>query len=252
MPVISVVTATLNVRPTVERLAESLSLQTSKDFEWIVVDGGSDDGTVDFLEAFSKENPWCLYVSEPDSGIYDALNKGIRMASGDFYLVIGADDYLYSDAVYNYHKAVIETSADIVLANVIRNGRIAGGFKPQLGWAGHQRVFLGSHSVGMLIRNSLHGKIGYYSPLFPMLADGYFLKLALSDPEVKFGVANFVAGRFSVHGISSTDKVRSLAETWLIQMATERSPIFQTVIFIGKIVLRLLSWPPRPGQGDNW
>ena len=252
MPAISIVTATLNVRPTIERLAESLCLQTSKEFEWIVVDGVSEDGTVDFLKAFSKENAWCRYISEPDSGIYDALNKGIRMASGDFYLVIGADDYLYSDAVQNYHNAVIETSADIILANVIRNGRIAGGFKPHLGWAGHQRVFLGSHSVGMLINNNLHRKIGYYSPLFPMLADGYFLKRALSDPEIRFGMANFVAGRFSVHGISSTDKVRSLAETWLIQMATERSPIFQTVIFMGKIVLRLLSWPPKPGQGDNW
>ena len=252
MPVISIITATLDARATIERLAMSLHLQTCKEFEWIVVDGVSRDGTVEFLRAFSADNPWCRYISEPDSGIYDALNKGIRLAAGEFYLVIGADDYLYSDAVHNYRNAAIETSADIVLANVIRNGRIAGGFKPRLAWAGHQRVFLGSHSVGMLIRSNLHGKIGYYSPLFPMLADGYFLKLALSDPEIKFGLANFVAGRFSIHGISSTEKVRSLAETWLIQMTTERSPIFQTVIFIGKIVLRLLSWPPKPGQGDNW
>jgi len=85
-----------------------------------------------------------------------------------------------------------------------------------------------------------------------MLADGYFLKLALHTPDIKFHLADFVAGRFSVRGISSTDKVRSLAETWLIQMATERSPILQTVLFIGKIVLRLLSWPPKPGRGDNW
>ena len=252
MSAVSIVTATLNAKASIARLADSLRLQTYSDFEWIIVDGVSTDGTVEFLKAFSNENSWCSYISEPDFGIYDALNKGIKLASSDFYVVVGADDYLYSDAVYNYHKAVVETPSDIVLANVIRNGKIAGGFKRQLAWAGHQRAFLGSHSVGMLIRKDLHERIGYYSQLFPMLADGYFLKLALSTPNVKFSLANFVAGRFSVHGISSTDKVRSLAETWLIQMATERSPIFQTFIFIGKIILRLLRWPPKPGQGDNW
>ena len=90
---ISVITATFNSDKKLPVLIQSLQKQTDKKFEWIVVDGGSKDRTLDLLKEINDLD--YKFISESDFGIYDALNKGIMKASGDFYLVIGSDDYLF-------------------------------------------------------------------------------------------------------------------------------------------------------------
>lgn len=240
LPSLSVITATYNCVSLVQRLAKSLQSQTCKEFHWIVVDGASTDGTREFLLAFSADNPWCSFQSEPDFGIYDALNKGIVSLKTPYYVVAGADDQFSADAIERYRAIVCGgTAPDVVLARVMIAGRVHGGFHPHRAWLGHQKVFGGSHSVGMLIRSDLHRKIGRYSNRFPMLADGYFLKRALGHSEVRFMQADFVAGEFALGGLSSSGKLQSLAEGWQIQMLTERFKLLQVMLFVVKLCLRL-------------
>jgi glycosyltransferase involved in cell wall biosynthesis len=85
----SIVTAVFNDRSGLQRTAESLRVQTCRDFEWIVIDNSSTDGTVDFLKTCSSTTFW---VSEADNGIADAWNKGIARSRGRFVVILNAGD----------------------------------------------------------------------------------------------------------------------------------------------------------------
>lgn len=93
MPELSVIIATYNVERTIERLLDSLALQAFRDFEIIVIDGGSRDRSCEILAA-RDAGELAYFVSEPDEGIYDAWNKGVKVARGEWFVFIGADDYL--------------------------------------------------------------------------------------------------------------------------------------------------------------
>jgi glycosyltransferase involved in cell wall biosynthesis len=237
-PKISVITATRNAESTVAGLCESLRAQDYRDFEWIVVDGLSSDSTVRLLEDFRARHPWVKLVSEADFGLYHAINKAVAIAAGDYYVVAGADDLFAPDALAQYADWATRTDADVVLARVERARQIIGGFHPGRSWVSAAKVFPGSHSVGMLFRKELHARFGMYSRQFPLLADGYFLKTLLRSGAVKFVDADFVAGTFAEGGMSTRNKLQILAETWQIQMHTERHPLLQTLLFIGKTILR--------------
>ena len=81
---ISIITATFNSQYFIQNLINSLSNQTDKRFEWIVIDGNSNDNTIKILK--NVKNIKLTYISENDEGIYDAINKGIKLANYNYYL----------------------------------------------------------------------------------------------------------------------------------------------------------------------
>lgn len=97
---ISIITATYNSAETINDTIKSVLCQTNKDFEYIIVDGGSTDETIDIVKSYESEFSGRLkWVSEKDKGIYDAMNKGIKMASGDIIGILDSDDYYTSDDI---------------------------------------------------------------------------------------------------------------------------------------------------------
>ena len=95
---ISLITACYNSAKTIKTAMESVLSQKGVEIEYIVVDGGSKDGTVDLLKSYEpKFNGRMRWISEPDKGMYDAINKGIKMATGDVVGILNADDVLASD-----------------------------------------------------------------------------------------------------------------------------------------------------------
>lgn len=89
---LSIITVTFNAAATVERTLKSVAQQTYGEVEHLVVDGASTDGTVDIVRRY----PHATLVSEPDQGLYDAMNKGLRLATGDFLCFLNAGDTLHS------------------------------------------------------------------------------------------------------------------------------------------------------------
>lgn len=107
---ISIITATYNSAKTVRDTFESVLRQSYKDIEYIVVDGASQDETIDIIKAYEPRFDGRMrWVSEPDKGIYDAMNKGLKMATGDVVGILNSDDFYTSNDVL---ATVAETLAD--------------------------------------------------------------------------------------------------------------------------------------------
>ena len=97
---ISIITATYNSARTVRDTMESVLRQSYADYEYIVVDGASKDNTVDIIREYEPRFEGRMrWISEPDKGIYDAMNKGIAMATGDVVGIINSDDFFTSDSI---------------------------------------------------------------------------------------------------------------------------------------------------------
>lgn len=113
---ISIVTAAFNSAATIKDTIESVLSQDYPNIEYIVADGGSKDGTVEILKSYGDQIKW---ISEKDSGIYDAMNKGVKMATGDAIGVVGSDDF-YPDnqAISKVVKAFKESNADSVYGDL--------------------------------------------------------------------------------------------------------------------------------------
>jgi glycosyltransferase involved in cell wall biosynthesis len=93
-PLISIVTVVYNGASTLEQTILSVINQTYKNIEYIIIDGGSTDGTIDIIKKYEKHLAY--WVSEPDEGIYDAMNKGIDKATGEWINFLGSDDVIYT------------------------------------------------------------------------------------------------------------------------------------------------------------
>ncbi len=94
---LSIITINLNNASGLEKTAESIVSQTFNDFEWIVIDGGSTDGSVDVIRKYADSIAY--WVSEKDSGIYNAMNKGVKVAKGEYLQFLNSGDWLADDSV---------------------------------------------------------------------------------------------------------------------------------------------------------
>ena len=108
----SIITVNYNNREGLRRTIESVIYQTCRDFEFIVIDGGSTDGSADVLKEYNNQITY--WVSEPDKGIYNAMNKGIAKATGDYLNFMNSGDCFYDEKVLE-HLSVKELSADIIV-----------------------------------------------------------------------------------------------------------------------------------------
>lgn len=115
----SIITVCFNNRAGLEKTIKSVICQTYKDYEFIIIDGGSEDGTRELLEQYDDHiDFWC---SEPDKGIYNAMNKGVTHAHGDYVIFMNSGDFFFNNDVLK-KIAQIDTNADIIAGNVKRIG----------------------------------------------------------------------------------------------------------------------------------
>lgn len=127
-PLVSIVTPVLNRVDTINDSLASVAAQTYRDIEHIVVDGGSNDGTLDVIRSFEARHDF-RWISEPDNGMYDAINKGLSLATGDILAYVNSDDLYFPWAV----EAAVEAlrgGEDLVFSDVVilekRGGKATG------------------------------------------------------------------------------------------------------------------------------
>ena len=117
---ISIITVCYNSVATLEKSILSVADQTYKNIEYIIVDGNSKDGTLDIIQ--SHQDKITKWISEPDKGLYDAMNKGIQLASGDLVGIVNSDDTFYSKTVLAEIAAFhSENSIDASIGNIVQH-----------------------------------------------------------------------------------------------------------------------------------
>lgn len=229
---ISIVTATFNAAAELPGLIESLRRQTDRDFQWVIADGASADGTLALLQSITDLD--VVISSQPDFGIYDALNRAIKLASGEYYIVAGADDHFDRDAIANFRRAIERTGADIVAAQT-RYGSKCMKIKKGPSWLFGQSSYIAAHTLGTAFKKELHLTFGYYSKEYPIAADQYFVMKACLGGASRYA-GDFVAGEIGRGGVSSIDRTGNATEVFRVQLAHGRSLVIQTLL----LILRLL------------
>lgn len=233
MPFISIITATYNAAPYLPRLIHSLRGQDFKNFEWVVADGGSTDGTLEILN--QVDNLAIVVDTRSDFGIYDALNRAIKLSSGEYYLVVGADDILHHNAIELFYRSIKNSYPDFVSALVRTDTGSLISSQKKGKWFYSQRAYIGAHAVGTLIKKSLHERFGFYSKDFPIAADQFFIKKAC-DSGATIAYADFVAGVFSTSGVSSLDRVGLLTESFRVQLRTGECKFLQMCLLVARLI----------------
>jgi len=192
---ITVITVCYNAAQTIEQTILSVIHQTYSQIEYIIVDGASTDGTLDIIQKYQQYIA-CL-ISEPDSGVYDAMNKGIRYASGDFILFLGADDILYNNTVFQ------NLAAKMIDMNVVYYGNVIQLPSQKRYWGKFNKYKFG-------MGNICHQSIFYprqvfnhdlFDTKYTVYAD-YVFNLRLYN-TVRFVYIGEVIAYFDVRGISS-------------------------------------------------
>jgi glycosyltransferase involved in cell wall biosynthesis len=123
-PIISVITVCRNAELTLLQTIKSMAAQTDRRFEYILVDGQSTDGTLKIVEAYGEHiDTW---VSEADSGIYDAMNKGARLAKGEYLAFLNADDRYFPDTIETVIKHIEQSNAAVYHGNMVKERILQG------------------------------------------------------------------------------------------------------------------------------
>ncbi len=116
-PLITIITVVYNNVKTLERSMKSVLEQTYDNIEYIVIDGGSNDGTLDLIVKYQNQIDY--FVSEPDDGIYSAMNKGLTLATGDYIGILNSDDWYAGSMLEESLLAIRENCVDIASSHTI-------------------------------------------------------------------------------------------------------------------------------------
>ena len=205
---ITIITATFNSDDTLEQTIVSVLNQNYKDIEYILVDGNSTDSTVDIIKKYCAKDKRIRWISENDSGLYNALNKGVNMATGDYIEIIGSDDALASSTVISSVVNDIRPDTDILSGliyavdeknhkqYIICDNHIARDKKKYYGgMIGH---------AGMFVRRSLLKKYPF-DETYKIAADYKFFLQCYYDSTVRFKFVDTVIAFFSNNGLSSNE-----------------------------------------------
>lgn len=117
-PLVSIITVVFNGKNHIEQSIQSVLTQTYGNIEYIIIDGASNDGTIDIIKKYEAKID--TFISEKDSGIYNAMNKGLKLAKGDIIAILNADDYYYPETIQLVVDKFEDTKADVVYGNMTK------------------------------------------------------------------------------------------------------------------------------------
>lgn len=238
---VSIVTVCWNAGKTLERAIRSVAAQTHPDIEYIVVDGGSTDATREIIER--HRDVIARYVSEPDRGIYDAMNKGLRMATGEVVGILNADDFYYPEAVAHAVR-YLESGYDYVFGAVRIGDRTLARFQPEKAW--YTNGFATKQTVGFFVRRECHETLGYYDTRYRISADlDFFYRLLKSGYRGVGGSAEHVFGEFTTEGLSSQNWFHNLLEDILIRYNQNQSRPLLLLLINARIIKNMRQFMRR-------
>lgn len=218
-PLLSIITVCFNSVKTIERTFKSILNQQYDNYEYIVVDGGSTDGTIDLIKKYEH-----LFIhrmkwkSEPDKGIYDAFNKGITRASGQYIWLVNSDDYIQPGALVLIENIIAENNMPDVISGVVRfvkNGKLLKhwSYNSVTSEKEFRKKRLGVAHPATIVKKETYEKWGIYDPEFHIAGDiDWFL--TVKEKNATFVFSDEELTNFSEGGISCKKHYKLLYRDW--------------------------------------
>ncbi len=232
---ISVITVTKNSEKYLEENIKSLSNQTYKNFEHIIIDGDSRDGTLQIIKKYS--NNITKWISEPDQGLYFAMNKGIQLSSGDIIGILNSDDIYYPEALNIVNKYFSNNNnLNFLFGSVHKHKLMHGYFPEKIKWT---FGFYTTHSVGFFIKKSSQLDIGLYDTQYKYSADyDLFYKMIVKKKMIGTSTKkDEILGKFRPGGLSSKIKYLDfLKENNKIRINNGQNIFFVYFIFVLRLI----------------
>lgn len=246
-PLVSIVTVVFNGAVTLEDTIRSVLQQTYDNIEYIIIDGGSSDGTLDIIRKYEAQVDY--WVSEPDAGIYDAMNKGIAHATGDYVGTLNADDFFAdSHVVQKIVERLLADKLDAVfseldvvdpgnLAHVLRKYRVAkfDTFMLRMGVMPAHPTFY--------CRRSCYEKLGTapYRTDYHIAADFELLLRLLLTQNISWGYLPETTVKMRAGGVSSAGyRSKLLLNREVIRACEENGLYTNMLLLLLKLPLRLM------------
>lgn len=204
-PKITIITAVYNRADSIEQCISSVINQSYNNLEYIIIDGGSTDGTLDIIKKYSNRIAyWC---SEPDEGIYDAWNKGVSHATGEYINFIGSDDAMFGNMIIENAVSHLDQNVDVLAGNVFmvrENGMIE--YVLNNMWVKEKSCYKGGCIVtqGTFIKRYVCEKYKF-DISYKIAADYKFFLQYYFDESVRIKFIDDIIQYFSVGGASSSN-----------------------------------------------
>ena len=247
---ISIITVALNSEKTIKDTIKSVIFQSYRSIEYIVIDGGSTDRTIDVIKKYKSDID--IFISEPDAGIYDALNKGIKLATGEIIAVLHSDDLFYdefvvSDMVNKMTDSVAELCfSDLIIVDhsgeKILRYYMAHYYKQwlfRIGW-------LPPHPT-CFIKKSLFDEFGPYSTKYEVAGDFDFLVRIFYGREINWTYVNRIMVKMRYGGASNSGWKSKKRNAQEISQVLRDNNVFSLPVFqLLRYLIRLLEMFVRP------
>lgn len=217
---LSIITVNLNNKGGLVRTVESVLSQSFKDFEYIIIDGGSRDGSKQIIQEASSRFPAMIWLSEPDSGVFNAMNKGVHLAKGDYFLFLNSGDFLVDNDVLARVFAK-EYTDDILLgiARVTKQGKTVWKAYPKKEYTLNNLYHGSLAHQAAFIKKDLFNRFGDYREDLRFMSDWEFFLRTLILNRCSLSPLDIVICDYNIEGISS-DKSNSAA------IAQERQSVY--------------------------
>ena len=230
---ISIITVVKDQEDTIEKCIKSVLNQNYKNIEYIVIDGNSSDKTMSIINKYKDKIS--VVLSENDKGIWDAMNKGIKLAKGEIIGFLNSDDYYYENSLQTVNDYFNKYDIDFLFGTV-KKYKIMHGFNPNIiKWS---FGFYTSHSIGFFIKTEKHREIGLYNIKYLSADLDFFYKMIIQH-KLK-GLATKkgeVLGEFKQGGFSSkinyVDHLRDLNK---IRIDNNQNKFFVLFLYFFKIL----------------
>lgn len=243
----SLITVSFNSSKTIKRTINSVLSQTYQDFEYIIIDGGSTDGTLNIIKKYeSKFDNNYHWISEHDSGIYNAMNKGIQVAKGEIIGIINSDDWLEPNALEIISKSIMTSGSNNTIYCGWMNFYYQNGRKQLLKTNNNRfnrysrKYLMGINHPATFVPLTIYKKYGYFDENLKISADIEFIIRAVKN-NIEFCFIDEALTNMSDRGVSNLfSKQKFLDRKYLLKKHTKNQIEYNyyILLYIVSIILK--------------